>query len=362
MKIAKNFDSGAVPPHEFTSKGIRFDLRPGQVILNVILQDLPERIEVDLLVDEKGEGFILDQGLVVSEDGTAFHSAPLSKVRDGILRATIEAERGELQICSRYPYGRDNLDRLICETAAHDNITWRFLQRGHRGVPMAEFGSDDGTRPIHYFIAGEDAWETAGCWVADEIVRELCRNEDLSRAFLESCLVRIIPLVSPYSATADKPSYCTLAGDGIYGAATWGNTDVPPEYGLLREQLENTIRESRLGFMMTIHSWQSSYGHTGLETIKAAGDNRLSEARETWAVRTMEQMIDRVPKGKSHLSEKIWHPGLARDYLLAKHNVITFRVEITTAGLGLDGFRETGRRFLENLLRISDWNAVFGNT
>lgn len=72
-------------------------------------------------------------------------------------------------------------------------------------------------------------------------------------------------------------------------------------------------------------------------------------------------MLDGVPKGKGFFPEKIWHPGLARDYLLATHNAITFRVEITTADLGLDGFRETGRRFLSNLARISDWTRILGD-
>ena len=171
-----------------------------------------------------------------------------------------------------------------------------------------------------------------------------------------------MPLVSPYSATTEKPSYCTLAGDGIYGAATWGDSVPPSEYAVLRELVEDTIQESRLGFMMTIHSWQAQREHTGLETIKEAGENTLSESRKVWAASVMEQMIDGVPRGRTSFPDKIWHPGLARDYLLAKRDAITFRVEITTAGLGLDGFRETGRRFLSNLVRISDWKRVLGDT
>jgi hypothetical protein len=364
MRIIKDFDSGTLPPYDFTQEGICFDLRPRQVILNVLLQDLPEEINVDILVDEQGEGHLRRQGLVVSQNGATFRSVPLTKIREGVLRATIIIEdvQGDLRISSRFPYGRDRLDKLICETSANANITWHFLQGGHRGLPMAQFGQDNGKCPIHYFIAGEDVWETAGCWVADEIVRELCRNNELAGICLEKGVIRIIPLVSPYSATTGTPSHCTLAGDKIYGAATWGDPNPPPEFALLRERVESTVREFRLGFLMTIHSWQSETVHTGLETIKSAGSNKLSKAREMWAATILEQMIDGVPKGKISFPEKIWHPGLARDYLLAEHNVISFRVEITTAGLDIDGFQETGRRFLSNFACISDWKSVCGNT
>lgn len=362
MKILKDFDSGSLPPYETTGKGIRFDLRPLQRILNVLIQDAPAAFEVDILVDEKGEGFLLRQGLVAGEDGAVFRPIPLKKAENGVLRATVRTSKGRVRLASRYPYGRDGLEKLICETTNSDHITWRFLSGDCRGIPLAEFGQDDGRCPVHYFIAGEDAWETAGCWVADEMVRELCREGKLAEGFSEKCLIRIVPLVSPYSATTEKPSYCTLMGDGVYGAATWGDPEPPPEYTVLRKLVEETIKESRLGFMMTIHSWQAQSEHTGLETIKEAGENILSESRKVWAASVMAQIIDRVPRGRTSLPDKIWHPGLARDYLLAKHNAITFRVEITTAGLGPDDFRETGCRFLSNLLSISDWTRVLGDT
>ena len=110
--------------------------------------------------------------------------------------------------------------------------------------------------------------------------------------------------------------------------------------------------------MMTIHSWQAQREQTGLATIRQAGENTLSDGRKAWAAGVMAQMIDGVPMGETSFPDKIWHPGLARDYLLAEHDAITFRVEITTAGLGLEGFRETGRRFLSNLACISDWERV----
>lgn len=58
------------------------------------------------------------------------------------------------------------------------------------------------------------------------------------------------------------------------------------------------------------------------------------------------------------LPKTIWHGGLARDYLLARHNAVTFRVEVTTHSQRLAEFRQTGRRFLENLNTLTDWRSV----
>ncbi len=358
MRLSKEFDSGVLPPFEIDGNTVRFDLRPRQKVLNALVQDAPQSLNVELLVDDNGERFVLDQGLIFGGTRREYNAAALIRVEDGLLRATVETTNGEVRVATRYPYGRDALEQLICETAGESHCCWSILPAGSRGLPIVQFGKDNGSGPIHCFIAGEDAWETAGSWVADAMIRELARNTKPVRELLLESMVFIVPLVSPYSATTDKPSYCTMDGKGIYGAATWADDDPPPEYLALRKLVEHTIEQGRLGFMMTIHSWQASYPNTGLATIRSAGDNTLSDDRRDWAAKTMERMIDGVPQGDVQFPDTIWHPGLARDYLLAVHNAITFRVEITTAGQGLDSFQETGRRFVENLTRITDWAPV----
>jgi hypothetical protein len=364
MKILKNFDSGILPPYEIIKDGIEFDMRHPPILLNAVIQEGLEKIIVDFIVEVGGkeETFLFGQGLIVKTLGNEFKAVPLKKVEEGRLRAIVITVNGEVRIASRYPYGRDSLDKLICDTSSDDNLVWRFLQGVYRGTSMAEFGDDDGKCPIHYFFAGEDSWETAGTWVADEMVRELCRNKKMAEELAEKCIIRIIPLVSPYSSAQDKGSYCTLEGDGVYGAATWGDSVPPEEYSMLRSLIEGSIKDSRLGFVMSIHSWQAMLDYSGLETIKSAGDNTLSESRQKWALNVMEQMTENVPKAKTHLADKIWHKGLARDYLLDKYAAITFRIEITTDGQGLDEFRKTGRRFLENLNNIDDWDNILGDT
>lgn len=358
MKILQYFDAGALPSYKIQAKGIMFELKPAQVILNVLIQHAPEVFEVDLAVDEQGEGFILNQGLLVSTKGEEFHPVELKKVGEGLLRATVRAVAGEVRLASRHPYGRDALEKLMCKAHAKDGVRWRFLQSGPRGFPMVEFGRENASGLVHYFIAGEDVWETSGSWTADAIVRELHRDSNLTKVFVEDCLVRVVPLASPYSATTSKPSYCTLEGNGIYGAATWGDDPPPPEYAMIRELVESSILESRLGLFMTIHSWQAQLNYSGLETIKSAGGNTLPAERAAWATDVMERILLGVPLGEHALADKIWHKGLARDYLLARHNAVTFRIEVTTAGQGHDGFRESGRRMVANLFDRMDWRHV----
>ena len=52
-----------------------------------------------------------------------------------------------------------------------------------------------------------------------------------------------------------------------------------------------------------------------------------------WAEQTVAALVRGIPKTESQIREKIWHPGLARDYMLAAHDAITFRIEVTTVGM-----------------------------
>ena len=169
MKILWHFDSGVSQPFGISDDEITFDLRSGQKVLNVIIQDAPVHLKVNLLVDEKGAGFLIGQGLLVSETGEMFTSIPLEKVQEGVLSAGLSVRGKEIRIATRYPYGRDALDRLICDTYHTDHANLRILYQQHRIVPIFDFGQDNGEKWHHYFIAGEDAWETAGSWVADSL-------------------------------------------------------------------------------------------------------------------------------------------------------------------------------------------------
>jgi len=352
------WQAGRTAGFNYGTPSITFDLKGEVGNVNVLVRRAPPRLRVRLLIGEKAAAFIAGQGLITSGDSLTWAAAPLTKAADGALEAAVDVSQGEARMATRYPYGRDGLERLLCDTAGTPNTRWRYLWKGHRGMPLFELGQDDGRKWIYFLCAGEDAWETSGPWTADAMIRTLCTDRALADRLASQAIVRIVPLVSPYSTTQPASAYTTVDGRGIYAAATWGEADPPPEIALLRTEVEQAIRARRLGFMMTLHSWQASNPYTGLETIQSAGQNTLSPERKAWATRVLAALIDGVPKGKTALPKTIWHGGLARDYLLARRNAVTFRVEVTTHSQGLEGFRQTGRRFLENLSRLTDWRPV----
>jgi len=360
MKITTSFDGGIGRPVEIDGDTVTFDLRPKHKVLNVWIHDAPGTVRVQLLTTDEDAEHNLRGGIIISDDGCNFRAVDLAQTAEGMWTAEVAAPAGRVQVANRYPYGRDRLDALICRTAGAADGRWRYLRAGGRTVPMFDWGRPGRDLRIHYFIAGEDAWETAGVWVADAMVRALCRDTELTRELRRRCLIRIVPMASPYSATQPGSSYTTPDGRSIYGAATWAEATPPPEYAMLRRLVTETIRGDRLGFMLTMHSWQTSRETTSMETIRTAGEHTLSESRQQWAEHVLETMIDGIPHGESHLAETIWHEGLARDYLLRQYNAATFRVEVTTLGQGAAGFEETGRRFLHNLLRVDDWRPACG--
>jgi len=358
MKVVAHLDSGICPPFEAEEDEITFDLRQDVKFLNVLLVDVPSELNVALLIRDEEEKFLKGQGLIARGRDADFVAFPLAELGKNRLCARISGLGGEVRLATRYPYGRDDLDRLVADTFGANRVRFRVFSEGHRILPIFEVGEDDGYKLVHYFIAGEDASETAGCWVADEMVRILAKGEGPFHKMVERSFVRICPLVSPYSASLMVDSYISASGDHVYGAATWGDPSPPPEYARLRAEVIRTIRQKRLGLLLTIHSWQAQEECSGLETIKSAGNLTLSPARQRWAEKTLETLIRGVPRGKVYFPERAWHPGIARDYLLANFNAITFRIEITTYGQGMDAFRKTARRLLENAAEVEDWGPV----
>ena len=358
MEVIHHFDSGVVQPYELGDGEVTFDLRPGQKILNVVVRGAPSQLRVHLMADDKGEVFLTKQGLLYAPDGRTFGVAPFERTGDERLTAVVDTCGGRVHIATRYPYGRDALDRLVVHCSDRPQVSVRELKQDARTVLVFDFVPQGADGLHHYLIAGEDVWETAGCWTADWMVRLLLADPELAEGVLGSGAVHIVPLASPYSATLPGASYTTPEGRGIYGAATWGDEEPPPEYALLRDEVEVCIRAGTLGLMLTMHSWQGSRAFSEMGTIRESGENRLDDSRTAWAESTMDALTRDVPLGRFRLSEKIWHPGLARDRLLGVHDAVTFRIEITTVGQGPSELEATARGILEGLGAVEDWAPV----
>lgn len=227
MNILSCFDSGKALPYKIDGNVITFDLKEDYV-LNVIVDDAPECLKVNCLLDANAKRHLIGQGLIISTDDVNYRSVPFEQVDDETYSVFLNSIPKRIRIATHYPYGRDSLDQLLCDTYNTPYASVRMLKGEYRSVPVFEFGTDDGKKTVHYIVAGEDTWETAGTYAADGMIRFLCENKAFAKKVLEDCVIRIIPLASPYSAAnAQFNSYVTLAGEGIYGAATWGE-DNPP--------------------------------------------------------------------------------------------------------------------------------------
>lgn len=360
MNIISYFDSGILQPYQIEEAAVTFDLRKGG-ILNVVMEEVPEALTVILLVEGMDICFLRGQGLVIGGDDNTFIAVPLEEKGDGTFTAVLRNNPRRIRIATRYPYGRDFLDRLFIDTCKTPYMNLRMMRKDYRTVPVFEFGEDDGTKTVHYILAGEDIWETAGTWATDGMIRFLCSDRNFAEEALKDCVIRIVPLLSTFDAAFGKSaSYTSLEGRDTYGAATWGD-DVPqPEFAAVRDEIIRLITERRLGIFLTIHSWQSQEDFSGLEAIRTSEDKELTGERYNWTKNVLERLIHLVPRTRCFLSEKIWRKGLARDYLLGQYNFTSFRIEITTAGQGIDGFQESGIRLLQNICSIKEFGYLYG--
>jgi len=362
MRVLHHFEGGVVQPFEVGEGEITFDLRGENGILCVMLENAPDELFVKILTSARNRKMLLGQGLIASADERYRDQRPFPmQEEDGDAMAGVVAGMGNrFYLSTRYLYGVKRLAAL-CRRVVGPDIKMRWLRKMGRTVPVFEVGTDDGKKTVHYFIAGEDAWETTGSITADGMLRLIASHGTPICEMLDSMVIRVVPLLSPYSACLANPSYTTLDGKAVWATATWADDVPPPEISLVCEEIVKTVQEKRLGLMLNIHSWQGQNPNSMLEAIKTASNGaELDKPRAEWAAMALHTLIRDVPKGRAELAGKTWHPGVARDYMLGKHNAITFRLEVTTVGQGRDNFYETARALLTNMAKVADWSPVCG--
>jgi len=144
VQIVSSFDGGLLPPVKIEGDTLTFDLKGEVSIVNVLVRRASPRLRVRLLLGEKTAAFIAEQGLVTSRDGLTWAASPLTKADDGTLEATIEVPQGEIRIATRYPYGRDGLDRLLCDTRARPTRSGDTCGRAIAACPCLNWGRTTG--------------------------------------------------------------------------------------------------------------------------------------------------------------------------------------------------------------------------
>ena len=362
VKITDHYDSGFLRPFKVMGNVIEFDLREqNHPFIDCQIKAPSQELTIRLLLEKETERRFANQGLFVSPDGVGFELRPLKKVAEAIYECQVSVGgTGFVRISTNYPYGRDNLEQLLADTAGSTVGRWKCMRQKSRSVWLFEAGNDDGKAVVHYFIAGEDCREPLGQWVADRMIRILCTDSQLSAKVVQNAVIRICPLLSPYTASdRGHDSYTSeLTGQHIYGAATWATDPLPPEIDLLHALIVKTIQERRLGMALTIHSWWAKQPRTELQTIRSAGGNVLSAERVQWATATMNRFMENVPHAYVTLPERTWHPGLMREVMLERYNAITFRVEVTTQDQVTARGEATAEAFLKNLAKMENWDRV----
>ena len=377
IRIRTHYDSGIAAPTTIAADRVTFDFR--EIVFPYLDCELwcsPRTLTLTLWLNARGTLFYAHQGLYVSRDGVDFALQPLTKIRESRREANTAGKRetvtdtefeavvvvppgGRIRVATSDPYGRDHLEELLCATKGGGG-RWRFLRRENRPVLLFEIGEDDGRKPIHTIIAGEDCRETEGKWVADRMIRSLAADPALARAATQHAILRICPMLSPYTgSTPGHNSYASsFDGRDAYGASKWNLDPSPPEIELLKELIVESVRQRRLGLVLTIHSWWAGKPFTEIETIKQAGANTLSPERQEWALAAMRTLTEGVPHARTLLADKAWYPGLLREFALARHNAITFRMEVTTQNQAQTRGAATAAARGTNLARRGDLGPV----
>ena len=379
IEVLTHFESGCAPQSWVMSNEVYFDMREkSSLVFHARLRNAPSPLKVRFILSGSSgkESNYLKRyksvGLLVSTDGDSYVStdyklieAPFpgsdNQVKLPMLEATLYGGN-DIWISNTFPYDRTRIPKLILDTSGIPDLTVEYHGEKYREFPVFRFGScDSENQQVHYFLCGEDTWETGAIWFAEFLIRKLADDDNLRRKLTENAEIRIIPMVSPYSI-GNFPSgvFLTLEGENVYAASYYTHENPPEAIRVIREQINALIEQKRIGFMTTVHSWAGARAHHGFETIRMAGNHRLNDDRYSWAKAVVNGLMQ-IPYGEGRVAEEIWREGLARDYFLREHNAITFRLEVSIARGQIGEIRQAAHQFLWNLSEIDDWEMVYPN-
>lgn len=154
LEIIHHFDSGLCPPYEVQGNILTFQSHP----INVYLRNAPNAITVRVTPRENDRDLPM-QGFMVSRNGLDYKTVPFQEECDfstrmakGELLSIQFHQGGDIWLATAYPYGRNALEQLMCDTHGAPGVRTYLLQNEHRVVPVFEFGEDDGRKMIHFIV------------------------------------------------------------------------------------------------------------------------------------------------------------------------------------------------------------------
>ncbi|MDA3865467.1 MAG: hypothetical protein PF489_01825, partial [Salinivirgaceae bacterium] len=317
-----------------------------------------------------------NQGLFIKYDNdNSWSRVDFVPIDSNQYRITIAA-KPKIQVSISIPYSSADVDKLATLVSGNKNINIRTLGVEPRTFKIFDFGKDDGKKPIHYFIAGEDLFETASMWTADAMIRYLTDNPDVLAEITAHHILRIVPAMSPYSLNKTN-NYSFLDDDDnpIYGAATWGDDLPAGELKYMRNEVvgifppstePSYLNSKRLHWVLNMHSWWAQANYTNLQASNKTKsgvtliDNENS-SRQKWLEDFLISNIEGIPRKHYEISTT-WRAGLPRDYFLAKYNFITSVIEVCTYKQGMPEFTATGQAIINNLKNKGndyDWSKLY---
>lgn len=383
IKVSANISRGVLKPeHELVinekNNSISFNIQKEMILhVSVILPKPKYTLTTKFFIGTTGNGYkyMLNQGIYVSyNDGLSWTRLDFAPISDGWYKVII-ADEQNIRIATSIPYGQENVDKLITLVLGNPKIGVRTLGKEPRTFKIFDFGIDDGKKPIHYIVAGEDIWETAGSWTADAMVRYLTNNPAVLEEITSHHLIRIVPAITPYSMTNNMDGFLDDNDKTVYGSATWAEENPPGEVKYMKNEVLGIISPAsgptnldsgRLHWLLNLHSWWAMRDYSGMQSINKSykGIELLDDSdssRVEWLKDFLKSNIENIPR-KHFTVVPAWHAGLPRDYFIERYNFISSVLEVCTYKQGIPEFTTTGEAIINNLKRKGnnyDWSKLY---
>jgi hypothetical protein len=184
--------------------------------------------------------------LTISENGRDWTSVSVEKLPDDRIRLHVEMPGPRLYIARIEPYRVSDLENLLASIRTDPLVEITPIGRTVQGRELEIVRIGNPEAPYRVFIrARAHAFETAGNWVSQGLVKRLLRGDAEAKAFLERYCLYLMPMANKDGVALGRTRF-NLQGKDLN--RDWGepaNKELAPENYALEQWLERMIAADR---------------------------------------------------------------------------------------------------------------------
>ena len=183
---------------------------------------------------------------VTSQDGRHWQPVPLESLPGNRVRLNIQMPGPKLYVARVEPYRVSDLGQLLAAIRTNRLVQIEAIGRTVEGRDLEMIRIGHEPAPYRVFLrARAHPWEAGSSWVAQGLIRQLLRGDDLSQEYLSRYCVYILPMANIDGVIHGRTRFNSLGKDLNRDSDKPTDPLLAPENYALEKWLEKMIRKNQ---------------------------------------------------------------------------------------------------------------------